>query len=775
MGTASAPSRRPSWTRDALGVAWVLAAAIGLFIPALVHGASFGPFDVLSRYGLTANPKMPVHNLVTTDQIDELIPWATLAWTQVHHGQLPLWNPYTALGMPLAFNWQAAPFGVPALIGYLAPLRLEYTVQVVVTVAIAGTGMYLLCRVLRMGVVAAAFGATLFELSGPMIGWLGWPVTSVVAWAGWLLAASLLVIGGKRRGRSIAFFAVVLAAAVYAGQPNTLAVLMPVLVVFWVVLLGLRAPRLRGTGPILRPAIDLVVAIAAGLGLSAPLALPGLQLTSDAVRIGSKYFAALPLHDLVHLVFQTFDSSASVGFSSITTNYYPESVAYVGVIALVLVVVGTVTAWRRREVIAFGAVVIVSALLVFVSPLVSALAKSADLPIDWHRGLMTMAVGLSVLAAFGMESLIRLRNRVPVLVAGGFLCVALWLLYIWFEGRGHLAPPLSTIRAHSFVWPAIDTALGLVVAGALVLATRRHGARSAPHRPRPAIGLWAGVALLIGETAFLVAVGGPPLPSSPTFFSPTPQVRALQSEVGTSLVGFGTGSCANVVVPQVGILQEANDAYGVDELAAYDPLLSRQYTRSWPGSLLFSSLFCPKVSTLAEARLYGVSFVLEPVHSAAPAGGVFDTQIGNEALYRMPGAASATLTPSPLAGPLPPAAAPGRPVAVEHASPSTWRIDTVAPTSQVLRLRLTAVPGWHATIDGRPLALLPFHDVMLQARIPAGRHTVELSYWPSTFTIGIVVAICTALGLVLVPLSARTLRRRRRHDGSDDGAAGVAA
>ena len=81
-----------------------------------------------------------------------MIPWSTLAWTQVHHGHLPLWNPYSGLGLPLAFNWQSAVFSLPALIGYLLPLHLAYTAQIIVTLVVAGTGAYALARVLGLGV-----------------------------------------------------------------------------------------------------------------------------------------------------------------------------------------------------------------------------------------------------------------------------------------------------------------------------------------------------------------------------------------------------------------------------------------------------------------------------------------------------------------------------------------------------------------------------------------------------------------------------------------------
>ena len=126
---------------NVIGVVWVLAAAAAMMAPTLRHGWSFGSFDLLSNSGLTSRSGVRLHNTVLGDQIDEMIPWGTLAWTQVHHGQIPLWNPYSALGMPLAFNWQSAAFAPPTLISYLVPLRLAYTVQVLVTLVIAERGL----------------------------------------------------------------------------------------------------------------------------------------------------------------------------------------------------------------------------------------------------------------------------------------------------------------------------------------------------------------------------------------------------------------------------------------------------------------------------------------------------------------------------------------------------------------------------------------------------------------------------------------------------------
>src|SRR3984957_17817051 len=233
------------WLPDLLGVGWVVVAAAVVMAPALSHGWSLGPFDQLSQLGLTQHTQALPHNSQVFDLIREIIPWTTLSWTEVHHGLLPLWNPYSALGAPLAFNWQSATFSLPALVGYLVPVRLDFTVQVLMTLLIGGTGMYVLARVMRLGVLGAAMAATAFELSGSFISVLGWPIASVMSWAGWLFACTILVIRGRHRRRDVTLFAVVLALSIYAGEPDTLAVLIVAVAVFVVVFLTIRARRAR--------------------------------------------------------------------------------------------------------------------------------------------------------------------------------------------------------------------------------------------------------------------------------------------------------------------------------------------------------------------------------------------------------------------------------------------------------------------------------------------------------------------------------------------------
>ncbi len=277
-------------------------------------------------------------------------------------------------------------------------------------------------------------------------------------------------------------------------------------------------------------------------------------------------------------------------------------------------------------------------------------------------------------------------------------------------------------------------------------------------------GRWVALCLLACESAFLVSAGAPLLSSSPTFFPRTPAEVTLARAVGSSLVGFGT-PCTE---PSLGILPNANVAYGVREFNVYDPIVPRSYFNTWrsitgQNAAFFFVIFCPAVKTATVARRFGVGFVLEPDGSPGPTGAVFDEEVGDhEALYRIPGAAAATVSPLGQGGALPSPDAPGKAVAVTHPNPASWKLETDSSTPQVLRLRLTDVPGWHGTIDGRALKLERFSGVMLQAIVPAGHHTIELHYWPEAFTVGIGLALCSAVGLIVAVVTTG-VRRRKKH------------
>jgi len=752
--------------------------------PALHHGFSLGSYDILTQSGLTRVPGVTVRNTVSGDQIAEMIPWSTQAWTQVHHGEIPLWNPLSGLGLPLAFNWQSATFGLPALISYLFPLHLAYTAQIVVTLVIAGTGAYVLARVLGLGVIGCATAGTVYELSGSFMGWLGWPHAAVMSWAGWLFALAILIVRGEHRARHVLAFAVVFALAVYAGEPEIFSILVVSMVIFVFTMLISRFRADHDFRRSLRPLLDLSVAAVAGAALSAPLTLPGLQVLSRSTRSSGTLLAAtevgkaLSPHDLVHLLVQGYNGLPIAGNHVFGGDaVYTDTAAYVGLIAVALAVVGIIRGWRRAETVGFVVLTIVTLAIIYAPP-VEAVFIHIPLvqTIDWHRDLMTSGLCVAILAGIGMDTLVRQGAlKSTQLLLGGVLAGGIGLLVILLlVDTSGLSQLDVGLRRDSLTWPLVTGGLALVVVSTLAVATSRgkprrdrdsdgtavgavHGNTSNKELMRslrkPTAGQVTGALLLLLETAFLVAAGAQLWSSSTDGVRSTPAVTSLVRAVGNSTLGFGVFTCyAGPGLSGLGVLPESNILFGLHELDFYDPVLPRGYFQSWaalsgtsPGAPIYNS-FCPALTTASEARRYGVQFVLEPDDAAAPAGAVFDEKVGEEDLYRIPDSADGVLVPATRTGQLPPDDANGTPVTVDHPSPSSLSITTSSTSDQVLRLRLTDEPGWHATIDGRPLQLESFGGVMLQARVPAGHHVIELRYWPTLFTVGLLVAgICVLL------------------------------
>jgi hypothetical protein len=496
----------------------------------------------------------------------------------------------------------------------------------------------------------------------------------------------------------------------------------------------------------------------------------------------------------VHLFTQGYNGLPLAANHVFGDAVYTDTAAYVGLISIALAVLGIVRGRRRPETVAFVALGVVSLAIVYAPPIEAILVHLPLVKtIDWHRDLMMVGFCFAILAGFGMDALVRTSTRrsTQFILAGVLACGLVLLLILWLLGTSGLTQLDAGLRRDSLKWPLATGGLALVVLAALWVWTSKGGGRQvgdADELPneavapgptgdsidglrsqfrRPSPGQVAGVLLLLLESAFLVVSGAQLWSSSPDGVRATPAVEALGRAVGSSTVGFGAVTCyLGPGLSTLGVLPESNILFGVHELDFYDPILPRGYLQSWanlsksnPAVLIYNS-FCPALTTASEARRYGVKFVLEPDGGPKPTGAVFDERIGQEDLYRIPNSGDAVLVRPTTSGRLPAADALGTPVAVDRPSPSELRITTSNPRDQVLRLRLTDEPGWHATIDGRPLQLEPFAGVMLQARIPGGHHVIQLHYWPTLFTVGLITAaVCVLFLFLLIVISA--LHRRR--------------
>ena len=802
---------------EALAVLWLLVCAAGFLAPALSHGKAIGPYDLLGVLGLTSVPNPHVHNAVASDQIQQFIPWQVLSWLQVHAGHVPFWQPANLLGMPLASNFQSAPFGLANVVGYAFPLALAHTATIATELVIAGTGTYVLCRMLRLDVLPAVAGATIFELCGAFTVWLGVYEADVCMLLPWVLATSVALIRRRRKAVPAVLLALGLALAFAAGEPQIDVFFVLFVGVFAVVVAsgGRLTTRATGAGTVVgasRPRRTLVAhlgALVAAAGLVAPIYLPAGQVLTHSARVHGPYVSSLPPHDITHLLF--------VGYSGVPTNLTSiigvdnlyVSMVYVGTVGLVLALVGLVWIRRRPEVLAFLVLTVVLLVVLFAPPVAAVMRHIPEAKVfRLDLGTTFLDFGFAMLAAFGAQALLVTRHRrtgpaeegrdldplVPrwtdrLLVLGtAFLALGLAVLEIRLGiGLGHLKPAQSSVRQASFLWPAIGLGTcALVAVARLVHHTSRGGAGEGGGPPRLALAHGArtlaghgGLALLVGvEAAYCILGGAWFLSSTPNPLPVTPAIAALKHDTEGALVGMGT--CPQLhAFPRVGIMPDVNAAYGINELVDYDPIMTTQYYAGLGGLLGTSrtppagenALFCPQVSSVRTARFFGAAYVLEPPGAAGPPGTRLVATIREERLYAVPGSGRATLVPLPRGtgggqngswsssweGS---AASPPSVQRAKESEAGTWRVTVHARTRSLLVLRVTAVPGWHATIDGRPLHLHTYDTLLLAAVVPPGRHVVVLHYWPALLTIGLVLAAVS--GAALVGTLGWSERDRRR-------------
>jgi len=765
---------------DALAIGGLLLVTVAYLAPAFKDGAAFAPADLgrgLSFLTSLAHAA-PNHDVVNGDIITQSLPWHLLDWRLVHRGELPLWNGLAGTGMPQLLNFESAALALPTLVSYLFPQSLSFLVAVAATLFLAGCGAYVCCRVLGARPGPAALGGVTFMLSGFFSGRLGWSITGPFAFTGFL--AAFLLLAYRRPGlRHVVGLAASVAFAVYGGFPEA----YPLIAIGLAAFLGVGGLAALAQGRLELAGIGRALAGSlAGLALAAPLWLGGLPLLRASTRSGAHLSAGLPLSALALVVTQGYDGlplgtpAHPQGTYFGPLNYF-ETAAYVGVVALFLAAVALLAAWRRPAVLGAAAGALASALVAYQlgshAPVQRLLADVGLGAVAVQRMLVLLAFFLAVLAALGAEALWARAGERRLRVASG-LALALAVLAVaalWAKSGGSLPPADAAVRRRSLAWPSAS----LLVVAAVALAARAGPRRALGRQVRAALAALTGGA----QVAFLLVAGVGINSYARDPFPVTPAVAALARRVGTGLVALDggnvacpspAGACGVRQWTDTGLYPEMNVAYGIDELAVHDPLIPKAYFDAWPvpdagQDAGGTNLFAPAVTSAALARRYGAAYVLAGPHRPAPAGtrlvAAIPTHAGRLRLYAVPGASRFSLE------------AGGRdlPASGRSAGDAAYQVALPASSGGTLVARITAVPGWHASAGGRPLAVRAV-DGLLAVEVPPGTRSVTLRYFPALLGVGFLLALVALVALVLAGVLGRFVAPGRRRRGSLVASAG---
>lgn len=312
-----APRAARRWPGDATAVALLIV------LPVLVYGV----------------PALLGHAVLPGDDLTQNFPLRVLAGHELRSGHLPLYNPYIWSGAPLLAGWNAGAAYPFTFLFAVLPAVAAWTLNMILTWAIAGLGMFAFLRACRLGCAAGLIGALSFAFAGAMSAQVAhFGLVAGMSWVPLQLLCVLRLTGHQSAWSRLAWagaLAGTFGLTILAGEPRAIddaGVIVLLYAVWQIARLG------RRFGP---AALSVAAGLALGACLGAVQWLTGLAVVGSSQR-GVSTVALFNSGSLPHrwlllmLVPDLLGGSGSFGQPAFLANYnLAEVTGYVGILPLV--------------------------------------------------------------------------------------------------------------------------------------------------------------------------------------------------------------------------------------------------------------------------------------------------------------------------------------------------------------------------------------------------------------------------------------------------------
>lgn len=652
-------------------------------------------------------------------------PWVRIVHNAYSDGALPLWNPYTAFGAPLAADIQTAPAEPYYFPLFIHPSQRVWNLVALLRLLVGGVGCYALLRALGASPLAAFAPAVGFMLSATFVLWMHEGSMNLESLTPWLLLAILGMIRRQTTARFCALAGLTTLMCV-GGQPEVLIGVTYLAIawgLYWWIREGRRWRALAETAG---------AALLGGL-IAAPLLWLGLQYVSIGVteHAHAEGMSRYPL-----------------GLAKVVAlgDFSQQRMVSLGIVLLALSIAGL--AARTAAGVA-GMWFMVFALIVW------SLRSFAGLPggVFGHfpgvhesnlrrYGEVVVPLAGAVLAAGGIQALIRGSRTAAIACTVGVLVpVAVWAAGGVGRGDARTALVFAVLTAAAcwavLRWPWLALGLAVVVfAQFRSLAPTTYTHPYDPFSPRP-FAAYLQKHLQPGER---VVGSGRILTPNISGAMRIADARANDALYPARWVAY----MRNLVGRKTKIPTRDADSPFLDAAGVRYLLLlpgvqpsrpgfqlvyrSRRGSHSpdvWRNSHAYPKAWIPRsivavpdeagalraVRAAAGADLRAVSFVEDPT----------------PAMRSAQGAGAAT---------------------IQHFGWNDLKLRVHATGNATLITSDTVFPGWTATVDGHATPIRPANVAMRAIAVPAGDHTVIFEYEPPQFRYGVLLSLVGVLGIL---------------------------
>lgn len=716
----------------------------------------------------------------------------------VQHGEFPFWNRFYSGGQPLAANPAYEVFYPPQWLIFLPDFSFGFQLHIVVHFLIAALGMYLLLRGLDCGVLAATFGASVLVLSGPFLSLSArLPLLFSLSWMPLLLHLVRTALMARTRV-ALVLAALVASLQLILGEPT-------VALQTWILIAGMVVWRARATRrhSLREDGIRIASVFVLAALIGAVQLLPAIDHARDSVRSEAFPFEVVsnwsmpPLRVAELMVPSLFRHVTDERGNAALASMYPfRTEPFLGEIYLGVLVVLLAFAGLAAAATGSGAVVaaLVTSILLAVgdhTPLLRLLyamhlVRAIRYP---EKFLLLGAFALIVWAAVIFDRILRGDRR---LARAAFVLAVLWALLSLFMALG--AGTALQAKSH-FVWNASRALLAVIL-----LAFAR---RKTLHPVWPLAVVALSLLDLWMATRFLV----PRMPAS--YFEAPPLAAKIAPEARGHRVfpqaywqsweqePVAASWFAGRAEPTYWWMVRNSMGEHLPARWGYELALEDDVDRT---SLKNTDAFREAMKQARRSRIaraeepflkmsnVGLRLALQPVDSAPVAStetiAVDAVPTAPYPRYFFADAVEHASTIGELRSKLDlqrglqnvafadlesfrPASGVVTRV-VENANAA--RMEVRATGRAFLVMSVTSHRGWKATIDGKPLELIPVNIAYQGALIPAGSHVVQMRYRNGWVLVGGVVSLLTLAGVV-----ASLASHRRAIIGRNGGSRNIVA
>lgn len=395
-------------------------------------------------------------------------------------GQVPWWNYYSGVGLPLAAEVQPGSLFLPFVLLY--HFRNGGVWVATLLQMLTGLCTYAFLRKIKLSELAAFTGALLFELNGTFA-WHGAPIISPIAFLPMLLLGieQLLARISEERAGGWPIIPLAVALSLYSGFPET-AYINGLFAGVWAIA---RLPELSAEQRF-RYVGKLAGAAMLGLALSIPLIIPFAQMLSlsnvgghaDAFAHTAPFHAASVAHSLMPWlygpIFSYSDPGNAIAADWSNTGGYLTALEVAFVLLGLQLAPGKLTfvlaAWMLACIAKTFDIRPISDLINF-TPFIKSAAFYRYAPPSWE-------FAGCVLAAFAVDALREKVSLSPSRAVLTFLVVllstiaAIYLAWEPIKAVLHHGPSHRTTRL-ALIWLALSLTIGAVITSASKLRMTR--------------------------------------------------------------------------------------------------------------------------------------------------------------------------------------------------------------------------------------------------------------------------------------------------------------